>query len=187
MIVTVILAVTLVGAVGYQIYTATTGTNNQSVLVSSVESSALNSLSTPSQVANGTVSPATNTTQPIVPVTLSGAGIGVGASLPASLFKAWSTEFLNVSPAVTVKYSSSTSKISKLVRGAIDFGASDVPLSDTQLARDVRVGFISRNLRRSSDNLQSLTARSTEGDDTQFHARRFGRNLLRPNHPVERS
>ncbi|HYW01697.1 MAG TPA: phosphate ABC transporter substrate-binding protein PstS [Candidatus Acidoferrum sp.] len=133
-IVAVILAITLVGVVGYQIYTASTGANNQSALVSSAESSALNGPSTPSQIANGTISPATNTTQPVVPVTLSGAGIGVGASLPASLFKAWSTEFLNVSPAVTVKYSSSTSKISRLVQGAIDFGASDVPLSNTQLA-----------------------------------------------------
>lgn len=133
-ILTVILVVTLVVAVGYQLYTTTTSTNNQSLLVSSVESSALSGPSAPAQVANGTVSPATNATQPIVPVTLSGAGIGVGASLPASLFKAWSTKFLNVSPAVTVKYSSSTSKISRLVQGAIDFGASDVPLSNTQLA-----------------------------------------------------
>jgi phosphate transport system substrate-binding protein len=133
-IIAVILAAILVGAVGYQLYTGTTGTNSQSALVSTVVSSQLTISSTPSQIANGTAPSATNATQPTVPVTLSGAGIGVGASLPAPLFKAWAIEFLNVSPAVTIKYSSGPSKISRLVQGAVDFGASDVPLSAAQLA-----------------------------------------------------
>ena len=130
-VVVIILAATLVGAVVYQMYTAPTGTVNQTGQVSSASSALSTSIAV--QAANNTV-PQSNATQPIVPVTLSGAGIGVGASFAAPLLKAWSTEFLNVSSAVTVKYSSKTSKILKLVEGDLDFGASDIPLSDAQLA-----------------------------------------------------
>jgi phosphate transport system substrate-binding protein len=128
----VVLAIILVGAVGYQYYTTIPLTNNQPLVTSQLSNPTPTGQTT--QPTNTTGTQAANATEPIVPVTLSGAGIGVGAPLPAPLFKTWSTQFLNISNVVTVKYSSSTAKISKLLHGALDFGASDVPLSDTQLA-----------------------------------------------------
>jgi phosphate transport system substrate-binding protein len=134
-IIALLLVITSIGGLGYQFYARSpTNANGSSPLGAFTAVSFESNASTSTESVNATVAPTDNGTQPTVPVTLSGAGIGVGATMPAPLFKIWSTAIVSVFPAITVKYSSSTAKIAKLVAGSIDFGASDVPLTDTQLA-----------------------------------------------------
>ena len=73
---------------------------------------------------------------PIPPISLSGAG----AAASAPLYQRWSAEFQNASKSyrVQVNYQSVTSGVMHELRGGrIDFAASDMPMTDTQI-RDSR-------------------------------------------------
>ncbi|HXY82561.1 MAG TPA: phosphate ABC transporter substrate-binding protein PstS [Candidatus Saccharimonadales bacterium] len=133
-IIALLLVITIVGGFGYQVYTRSpANANSSSALEMSTAVSSELSVSQSTESANVSVG-ADNGTQPTVPVTLSGAGIGVGGTLPASLFKVWSTQIAFAFPAITLKYSTSATKITKLVKGSLDFVTSDIPLTNAQFA-----------------------------------------------------
>src|SRR5215471_2702604 len=67
----------------------------------------------------------------IEPITLNGAG----ATFPYPLYAKWFAEYHTLHPQVTVNYQSkgSGAGIRQVTEGTIDFGASDVPMTDQQL------------------------------------------------------
>src|SRR5215470_5717966 len=67
----------------------------------------------------------------IEPITLNGSG----ATFPYPVYAKWFTEYHALHPQVTVNYQSrgSGAGIRQLMEGAVDFGASDQPMTDQQL------------------------------------------------------
>src|SRR5579884_3869784 len=89
------------------------------------------SASTP--VGTSTSAPAANPTPAAAgPITLNGAG----SSFDAPLFSTAFTQYTKLTPNVQVNYQSvgSGAGIQQLTEGTVDFGASDAPLTDEQLA-----------------------------------------------------
>ena len=76
--------------------------------------------------------PMTSATQPAVSVTL----LGAGATFPAPLIQQWTVEYNKLNPSVTINYNAigSGAGIQQITAKTIDFGASDAPLNDKQLA-----------------------------------------------------
>jgi phosphate transport system substrate-binding protein len=70
--------------------------------------------------------------QPTVAVTLQGAG----ATFPQPLIQKWTVTYNQLYPAVTISYNGigSGGGIQQITAKTVDFGASDAPLSDSQLA-----------------------------------------------------
>lgn len=69
-----------------------------------------------------------------------GAGLllnGAGATFPFPLYSRWFAEYQRVEPAVRINYQSigSGGGIKQLQAGTVDFGASDAPMSDEELAK----------------------------------------------------
>ena len=62
---------------------------------------------------------------------------GAGATFPYPIYSKWFAEFHNVDPSVDINYQSigSGGGIRPLLDKTIDFGASDAPMSDEQLAK----------------------------------------------------
>jgi phosphate transport system substrate-binding protein len=62
---------------------------------------------------------------------------GAGATFPYPIYSKWFAEFHNVDPTVDINYQSigSGGGIRQLLDKTIDFGASDAPMSDEQLAK----------------------------------------------------
>lgn len=62
---------------------------------------------------------------------------GAGASFPAILYLRWFTDYLTVDPNVVVNYQSTGSAvgIQQIIDNTLDFGASDVAMSDDEIAR----------------------------------------------------
>ncbi len=60
---------------------------------------------------------------------------GTGATFPAPLLQKWTTDYHNLYPNVTITYNAlgSGAGIAVITNQTVDFGASDAPLSDTQL------------------------------------------------------
>ena len=67
------------------------------------------------------------------PVALSGAG----ATFPYPLYSKWFSEFEKVNSGVRINYQSigSGGGIRQFTEGTVDFGASDAPMTDEQLAK----------------------------------------------------
>ena len=76
--------------------------------------------------------PLTSATQPAVTVSL----LGAGATFPAPLIQQWTVEYNKLNPSVTINYNAigSGAGIQQITAKTVDFGASDAPLSDKQLA-----------------------------------------------------
>lgn len=83
--------------------------------------------STPSMTTNTTM----NTNQAQQPVTI----LGAGATFPAPLIQRWTVEYKKLNPTVTINYNpiGSGGGIQQITAKTVDFGASDAPLSDSQL------------------------------------------------------
>jgi phosphate transport system substrate-binding protein len=62
---------------------------------------------------------------------------GAGATFPNPLYQKWFTEYGAARPKVQINYQSlgSGAGIRQLIAGTIDFGASDAPMSDAELAK----------------------------------------------------
>ena len=71
-------------------------------------------------------------TQPAVTVSL----LGAGATFPAPLIQQWTVQYNKLNPSVTINYNpiGSGGGIQQITQKTVDFGASDAPLSDKQLA-----------------------------------------------------
>src|SRR5208337_4146170 len=71
-------------------------------------------------------------TQPAVSVSL----LGAGATFPAPLLQEWTVEYNKLNPSVTINYNAigSGAGIQQITAKTVDFGASDAPLNDKQLA-----------------------------------------------------
>jgi len=61
---------------------------------------------------------------------------GAGATFPYPMYSKWFSEYRNLHPDVEINYQSigSGGGIRQVLAGTVDFGASDGPMSDTQLA-----------------------------------------------------
>jgi phosphate transport system substrate-binding protein len=89
---------------------------------------------TPSMVAT-TANPMqamTSSTQPAVPVSI----LGAGATFPAPLIQTWTVQYKKLNPSVTINYNAigSGAGIQQITQKTVDFGASDAPLTEAQLA-----------------------------------------------------
>ncbi len=62
---------------------------------------------------------------------------GAGASFPAPLYSRWLHDYRRASPTVQVNYQSvgSGAGITQILQRTVDFGASDAPMSDAELAK----------------------------------------------------
>lgn len=62
---------------------------------------------------------------------------GAGASFPAPLYQRWFSEFNKSNPNIQVSYQSvgSGAGVQQLINGTVDFGASDVAMSDQEMAK----------------------------------------------------
>ncbi len=62
--------------------------------------------------------------------------LGAGATFPAPLIQKWTVEYNKLYPSVTINYNpiGSGGGIQQITLKTVDFGASDAPLSDSQLA-----------------------------------------------------
>src|SRR5205085_196026 len=61
---------------------------------------------------------------------------GAGATFPNPIYSKWFSEYRNAHPGVEINYQSigSGGGIRQLIAGTVDFGASDGPMTDAQLA-----------------------------------------------------
>jgi len=61
--------------------------------------------------------------------------LGAGATFPAPLIQKWTVEYKSLYPSVTINYNpiGSGGGIQQITQKTVDFGASDAPLSDSQL------------------------------------------------------
>jgi len=62
--------------------------------------------------------------------------LGAGATFPAPLIQTWTVQYNKLYPAVTINYNpiGSGGGIQQITQKTVDFGASDAPLTDAQLA-----------------------------------------------------
>ncbi len=62
---------------------------------------------------------------------------GAGATFPNPIYSKWFSEYSQVHPSVKINYQSigSGGGIRQVTEGTVDFGATDGPMSDQQLAR----------------------------------------------------
>jgi phosphate ABC transporter phosphate-binding protein len=76
--------------------------------------------------------PLTSATQPAGSVSL----LGAGATFPAPLLQKWTVEYNSLNPSITINYNpiGSGGGIQQITQKTVDFGASDAPLTDAQLA-----------------------------------------------------
>ncbi len=119
-IVVVVLAV-IAGAIGYQTMMIGGTSQTTSSVVLTTGTSQIQTVTQPAQ--------SSTTAQP--PVTI----LGAGATFPAPLIQTWTVEYKKLNPAVTINYNpiGSGGGIQQITAKTVEFGASDAPLSDTQL------------------------------------------------------
>ncbi len=87
---------------------------------------------TQAMIISTTSSAMVSATMPASAVTI----VGAGATFPAPLIQTWTVQFNQLYPTVTINYNpiGSGGGIQQITKKTVDFGASDAPLSDTQLA-----------------------------------------------------
>ncbi len=63
--------------------------------------------------------------------------VGAGATLPYPLYSKWASEYVRVEPTVRINYQSigSGAGVRQVSDGVVDFGATDEPMTDDQVAR----------------------------------------------------
>lgn len=125
-IVAVVVIIIAAVAGGYY-FTTNTNSNTQSMTSTSqlnVTSAAMSETSMGSSTSSGW--------QPTTSVTI----LGAGATFPQPLIQKWTVTYNQIYPAVTISYSGigSGGGIQQITAKTVDFGASDAPLSDSQLA-----------------------------------------------------
>jgi phosphate ABC transporter phosphate-binding protein len=112
---------------------ATSMMSSQSSMMSS-ETSMMSSATSMTTSETSMMSSATSAAgyQPTVAVQL----LGAGATFPQPLIQKWTVTYNQLYPAVTISYSGigSGGGIQQITAKTVDFGASDAPLSNTQLA-----------------------------------------------------
>jgi len=115
----VALVVVIVAAVAGGYY-FTTANNTQNMSETSMMSSATMAASSAAGYS------------PTTPVSI----LGAGATFPQPLIQTWTVQYNKIYPAVTISYSGigSGGGIQQITAKTVDFGASDAPLSDKQLA-----------------------------------------------------
>ena len=107
-ILAIVIVAVIAGGLGYQMLENKSMTSETSMMVSS------------------------SATQPAGPVSL----LGAGATFPAPLLQTWTVQYNKIYPGVTINYNpiGSGGGIQQITQKTVDFGASDAPLSDSQLA-----------------------------------------------------
>src|ERR1035441_5840279 len=62
---------------------------------------------------------------------------GAGATFPAPIYQKWFGEYHTAHPTIAINYQSqgSGAGIQQLTAGTVDFGASDVPMTDEQISK----------------------------------------------------
>jgi phosphate ABC transporter phosphate-binding protein len=116
----VALVIVIIAAVAGGYYFTTSSSSTQSMSETSMMSSATSMVTSASAY------------QPTVAVSL----VGAGATFPQPLIQKWTVTYNQLYPAVTISYSGigSGGGIQQITAKTVDFGASDAPLKDSQLA-----------------------------------------------------
>ena len=128
--------IVIIAAVAGGYYFSTSNSNTQSMSQTSVmsETSMMSSETSMMSSETSVMSSATSATgyQPTVSVSL----IGAGATFPQPLIQKWTVTYNQLYPAVTISYSGigSGGGIQQITAKTVDFGCSDAPLSNAQLA-----------------------------------------------------
>lgn len=114
-IIAVIIVAIIVGGVGYQMMSNNTRGSSSGSSTVAIASTVKNSAATSA-----------------APVTV----LGAGATFPAPLLQTWTVQYNKLYPAVTINYNpiGSGGGIQQVAQKTVDFGASDAPLTDSQLA-----------------------------------------------------
>jgi phosphate transport system substrate-binding protein len=114
-VVVVVIVAIIAGAFGYQSMTANTSPPMQSETQSMSESMSATGSMTETQAVSI---------------------LGAGATFPAPLIQKWTVEYHNLYSSVTINYNpiGSGGGIQQITAKTVDFGASDAPLTDAQLA-----------------------------------------------------
>src|ERR1035441_10615145 len=62
---------------------------------------------------------------------------GTGATFPAPIYQKWFGEYHTAHPTIAINYQSlgSGAGVQQLTAGTVDFGASDVPMTDEQISK----------------------------------------------------
>ena len=128
MIIAVVIVAIIAGAFGYQLMTATSTTT---AMMTSATSVPLASMTTAVMMSSSSTT-MTSASQPSQPVAL----LGAGATFPAPLIQTWTAQYNKLHPTVTINYNGigSGGGIQQITAKTVDFGASDAPLTDSQLA-----------------------------------------------------
>ena len=103
---------------------------------------------------------------------------GAGATFPDVIYTKWFQEFPKKYPDAQINYQSlgSGAGIRQLTEGTVDFGASDMPMTDAQISKmKVRAPALSDCARRGRADLQC----PWRDAGSEVHTLSFGGNLLR--------
>ena len=125
-IIAVVIVVVIVGAFAYQMMNAAPAT--ATTMMTSAASAPLATMTSVTMTSSTMTSANSQAAQP---VTL----LGAGATFPAPLIQKWTVEYNKLNPSVTINYNpiGSGGGIQQITAKTVDFGASDAPLSDSQL------------------------------------------------------
>jgi phosphate ABC transporter phosphate-binding protein len=113
-IIAVVIVAIIAGGVGYQMMTSTPPSM------------------TATMVATSSMAAIMAATTSAGPVSI----LGAGATFPAPLIQTWTVQYNKLYPGVTINYNpiGSGGGIQQITQKTVDFGASDAPLTDSQLA-----------------------------------------------------
>ena len=109
---------------------------------------------------------------------------GAGATFPYPMYSKWFNEYHNLYPNIQINYQSigSGGGIRQVIAGTVDFGASDGPMTDAQMAESkIKIIHIPTVLGADvpAYNIPGVNAR------TQVHTRHTGGNFSRQDQQVE--
>ena len=131
-IIVVVIVAIVAGGLGYTMMTNSSSSSTSTSAMMETTSSAM--VQTTSAMMQTTTSAMqyTSATEPAVAVTI----LGAGATFPAPLIQTWTVQYNKLNPSVTINYNpiGSGGGIQQITKKTVDFGASDAPLSDAQLA-----------------------------------------------------
>ncbi len=155
-IIAVVVVAILAGAVAYQSFASSSSSSasqsqtmmNVSPVMSSTETmmSSSQTMMTESIMSSTMSSAMAGGTMPATLPTV--ALLGAGATFPAPLLQTWTVQFNQMYSGVTISYNpiGSGGGIQQISRKTVDFGASDAPLSNAQLAAAPGLGLFPETL-----------------------------------------